>query len=309
MYPNGYGNTDKNIIDLYIRGEKMDKELLGDLLIKSLSKHNFKNYGNKLFYLDLKDSIIILKQLTYMTCAELYINFIIKECHPEIKKITKNVLKDEMLIDNFTLHKLYYDNGKEYNFYKINESAFQEKIDEIYNNYVKPFQISFMEGLNNLYNITFNDKYDFTIQLYKDSARKIGHPEFAGYRGHDWLVSDEYLLSYVYRLDSRYINNNTAKYIMDNILKKAPNDLKGKALTKWCDEKCKEIFISKSRRRDFGWKLILPLYNGKPLKYLGIDKQSGNQIYSDEETNEVYHCIITDKTDLNDIKYELHKIK
>ena len=71
----------------------MDKELLGELLIKSLAKYNFKNYGKKLFYLDLKDSIIILEQLTYMTCAELYINFIIKECHPEICKITKKNFK------------------------------------------------------------------------------------------------------------------------------------------------------------------------------------------------------------------------
>ena len=45
----------------------MDKELLGELLIRSLAKYNFKNYGKKLFYLDLKDSIIILEQLTYMS--------------------------------------------------------------------------------------------------------------------------------------------------------------------------------------------------------------------------------------------------
>ena len=252
----------------------MDKNILCNLLIKSLSKYNFKNNGNKLFCLDLKDSIIILEQLTYMTCAELYINFIIKECHPEVYKITKKVLKDQMLIDNYNYIKIYYNNGHGYDFYNINEDVFQDKIDEVYNNYVKPFQTNYMDGLNNLYEIISKERYSFPLKLYKDSAYKINHPEFAGYRGHDWLVSDEYLLSNVYRLDSRFINKNTAKYIMDNVLKKAPENLKGKVLTKWCDEKCKEIFISKSKRRDFGWRLILPLLNGKPLKYFGIDKQS-----------------------------------
>ena len=41
----------------------MDKETLGQLLIDSLAKYNFKNYGSKLFYLELKDSIIILEQI------------------------------------------------------------------------------------------------------------------------------------------------------------------------------------------------------------------------------------------------------
>ena len=66
----------------------MKKEMLGELLIHALKKYNFKNYGSKLFYLELEDSIIILEQTNYRGCAEMYLSIIIKECHPEISKIT-----------------------------------------------------------------------------------------------------------------------------------------------------------------------------------------------------------------------------
>jgi len=78
----------------------MDKEMLGRLLIDSLNKYNFKNYGSKLFYLELIDSIIILEQFFHNGGAEMYLNIIIKECHPEISKITKNILKDNLLLDS-----------------------------------------------------------------------------------------------------------------------------------------------------------------------------------------------------------------
>ena len=72
----------------------MDKKILGNLLTVSLTKYNFENYGSKLFYLELKDSIIILEQTVYNGGAEIYLSIIIKECHPEISKITKNIIKD-----------------------------------------------------------------------------------------------------------------------------------------------------------------------------------------------------------------------
>ena len=121
----------------------MEKELLGELLIHSLKKYNFKNFGSKLFYLELKDSIIILEQTNYRGCAEMYLNFIIKECHPEISKITKIILKDDLLIDNHTVNKLLYytPNGYRWDFYDIGEKDFEKTIDEFYNEALKTTEL------------------------------------------------------------------------------------------------------------------------------------------------------------------------
>lgn len=293
----------------------MDKELLGELLIKSLAKYNFKNYGKKLFYLDLKDSIIILEQLTYMTSAELYLSFIIKECHPEITKITKNILKDRMIIDSYDNYKLYYNSMKHiigHDFYDIDIFEFESVIERLYNDYIKPFEKNYLEGIYNYNNVIFPKiKYNFEMKLFKDSALKIGHAELAAFRDHAWLVSDVYILSYVYRLDTRFINDKTAPYIMENIVKRAPADLKGKALSKWCDERCKDIFITKKKRRDFGYYLIFPFVDGRPLKYDGCRKIDNKEVqfYVDEEKNEYYYCRIIDDSNPIDKKYELINVK
>ncbi len=289
----------------------MDKELLGDLLIKSLSKHHFKNYGKKLFYLDLKDSIIILEQLTYMSAAELYLNFIIKECHPEVCKITKKILKNEMLIDNFSSTKLHYDNGHGFDLYEVNDYEFQNKMDEIYAKYIKLFEKSCLAGITNLAEIESSSKYGLPFKLYKDAAIKIGHTEWAALRDHAWLQSDPVILAEVYKIDYRFINDNTGKYIMENIVKKAPKELEGKQLTKWCNEKCKETFITKRKRRDFGYcSIIFPFIDGKPLKFDGFTKIDNKevQLYVDEDKNELYHCTIIDDSNPLEKKYELIKI-
>lgn len=67
----------------------MDSATLGKALVDALSKHGFSHYGTKLFYQEYPDCILILKQETYNMAAELYLRLIIKECHPEITKITK----------------------------------------------------------------------------------------------------------------------------------------------------------------------------------------------------------------------------
>ena len=51
--------------------------------------------------------------------------------------------------------------------------------------------------------------------------------------------------------------------------------------------------------------IVFPFINGKPLKFYGIDGPI--QIFVNDETGEVYHCKVTDKTDLDNIKYELYK--
>ena len=56
----------------------MDNKLLGELLTIHLGKYGFKDYGGKLFYLDLPDSIVILEQLCYNGAAELHLGLIIK---------------------------------------------------------------------------------------------------------------------------------------------------------------------------------------------------------------------------------------
>jgi hypothetical protein len=109
----------------------MKKEILGELLIHALKKYNFKNYGSKLFYLELEDSIIILEQTNYLGGAEMYLSIIIKKCHPEISKITKSILKDDLLIDNHTANKLRYNtpNGYRWNFYDIDVNDFEKTME------------------------------------------------------------------------------------------------------------------------------------------------------------------------------------
>ena len=174
----------------------MDNKKLGELLSSSLSKYKFKKYGNKLFYLNLKDSIIILNQSTYLGCAELYLDFIIKECHPEIITITKNILKDKMLIDSYDSNKLLYKflDRYEYNFYNIPENKFDLVIDDFYNEFIKPFEVNLINGIENYNRIAYKELRGFQAKIYKDSAEKIGHKELAAYRGHDWLLSDYYIL-------------------------------------------------------------------------------------------------------------------
>lgn len=294
----------------------MDKELLGELLIKSLTKYNFKNYGKKLFYLDLKDSIIILEQLTYMTSAELYLSFIIKDCHPEITKITKNILKDRMIIDSYDNYKLYYNSMKHnigHDFYDIEIFEFESVIERLYNDYIKPFEKNYLEGIYHYNNVLFQRiKYNFEMKLFKDSASKIGHMELAAYRDHAWFQSDYVILSNKYKLDYRFINDNTAKYIMDNIVKKAPKELEGKELIKWCNEKCKEMFITKRKRRDFGYcSMIFPFIDEKPLKFDGFTRIDNKEVqfYVDEDKGEYYHCTIIDDSNPLDKKYDLVKIE
>ncbi len=157
----------------------MEKELLGELLIHSLKKYNFKNFGSKLFYLELEDSIIILEQTNYRGCAEMYLSIIIKECHPEINKITKNILKDDLLLDNHTANKLLYNtpNGYRWDFYDIDEVDFEKKIDEFYKESIKPFEMGYMNGIEHYNELYYKIAYGHQIRLYKDSAEKIGHPD------------------------------------------------------------------------------------------------------------------------------------
>lgn len=285
----------------------MDKRTLGELLIKSLSKYGFKNYGSKLFYLELKDSIVILEQLTYLGCAELYLRFIIKECHQEINKITKSILKDEMIIDSYDFNKLLYKTleGYRWNFYDIPVDEFEFVIRQLYNDLIKPFEIDYINGINNYNKFAYKELYGHQAEIYKDTAEKINRPDLAAYRGHDWLISDWYILVNKYNIDNRFVNSNTEKYIMERIIPNIPENLKGKEISKWCNERCKDIFISKKRRRDFGYGIVFPFINDKPLKFDGIDGPI--QIFVNDETGEVYRCKVTDKTDLDNIKYELYK--
>ena len=287
----------------------MDNKVLGELLIKSLNKYGFNNYGSKLFYLEFKDSIVILEQLTYLGCAELYLRFIIKECHPEINKITKSILKDEMIIDSYDFNKLLYKTleGYRWNFYDIPVDEFEFVIGQLYNDLIKPFEIDYINGINNYNKFAYKKLHGHQAKIYKDTAEKINRPDLAAYRGHDWLISDWYILVNKYNIDNRFVNSNTEKYIMERVIPNIPENLKGKEISKWCNERCKEIFISKKRRRDFGYGIVFPFINGKPLKFDSIDGQF--QIFVNDETGEVYRCKVTDKTDLDNIKYEIHKVK
>ena len=145
--------------------------------------------------------------------------------------------------------------------------------------------------------------------MYKDSAQKINHPELASHIGHEWFLSDYYYLVYRCNIDSRFVNSNTEKYIIKNVIEQSPEELKGKDLTKWRNERCKEIFVAKRMWRRFGYGITFPFIDGKPLKFFDTDIQNGKaiQVYKNEDTGEMYHCRITDKSDPNDVKYELYK--
>ena len=290
----------------------MDKKILGNLLTVSLTKYNFENYGSKLFYLELKDSIIILEQTVYNGGAEIYLRIIIKECHPEISKITKNIIKDKLLIDTHTCNKLYYktSDGYHWDFFEIDEEDFENTIDEFYKENIKPFETGYLNGIKH-YNDLYYDKifYGQQIKLYKDSAQKINHPELASHIGHEWFLSDYYYLVYRCNIDSRFVNSNTEKYIIKNVIEQSPEELKGKDLTKWRNERCKEIFVAKRMWRRFGYGITFTFIDGKPLKFFDTDIQNGKaiEVYINEDTGEMYHCRITDKSDPKDVKYELYK--
>jgi hypothetical protein len=295
----------------------MDKKELGAYLTNCLGKYNFRSYGPKLFYLELPDSIIVLTQTNYNTAAELYMDIIIKECHPEITKVTKSILKDKMLLDVYARPKLFYrsENTKkvwDFDFYEIPEREFEEKIDEIYNDYIKEFHNGAVNGIRK-YNAFWNENRNFTIELFSDSAMKIGQPDLAGEKGHDWFLSDRYLLLFEYDVDVRFVNKRTERYIMENVISNIPKDLKGKAIAKWCNEQCKEIFLVKGKRFAFGYGVTFPFVDGKPLKYYGCETKPGEktkQFYLNEHTNERFYLIITevDKNDRDNSKYELVKI-
>ena len=288
----------------------MDKVTLGKLLIQYLEKYNFKNYGTNLYYLELKDSIIILERVFHNGGAEMYLNIIIKECHPEIRKITKSVLKDNLLLDS-TGGKLFYKTATDFHwdFYDINVDEFETTIDEFYHINIKPFETSYLAGIehyNELYYKIFPG-----IKLYKDIAEKIGHPELAHFRGHEWFLSDYYYLVFKCNIDSRFVCSNTEKYIIENVINKSPDGLKGKDLTKWRNERCKEMLIAKRMWRSFGYGILFPLIDEKPLKFYGTDIENGKaiSIFINEKTGEFYHCRITDKSNPNDVKYEVYKVK
>lgn len=277
----------------------MDNKRLGELLTKYLTKYGFKGYAGKLFYLDLPDSILILEQLCYNAAAELYLKLIIKSCHPEITQISKTLLKNEMMIDNYSYHKLFYSsdklsrNGLWYDLYDISQGDFESKIDDIYTRYIHKFTEGFLAGIEN-----FNRMYDGQLygkfELYRDSAESIGHPELAGFRGHDWLISDQYLLLYKYKIDDRYVNENTASYIMNNVVKQAPEGLSGKALTKWCNQRCRDLFLVSGKRISLGWGILFPIVDGTPLKYCGYEigpDGRGKEAYLNEDTGERFYYI------------------
>lgn len=286
----------------------MDKDTFYKLLARALEKHDFKNYGSKLFYLDLKDSIIILEQITYNGGGELYLSLIIKECHPEITKITKKILKDKMIIDTHTYNKLLYKttDGYRWNFFDIEADLFEDAIDGLYDEIIKPFEISYLNGIEHFNKLYYEIFYGHQIRLYKDTAEKIGYMELSSSKGHDVFLSDYYFLTEKCNIDARFVNSNTEKYIVDNVIKKSPDSLKGKELTKWRNQRCKEIFISKKFKRYFGYGITFPFLNGKPLQFCGTDIIDGKsvEVYINEDTGEVYHCK-RDRSEPNNIKYEL----
>ena len=283
----------------------MDNKTLGVLLTNALNKLGFKNYGPRLFYIEFEECIVVLNQITYMTAAELYLDLIIKQCHPEIEKITKNVITDRMLLDSYNYNRLYHfvPDTLNYDFYSIPEEDFDNEIKKVYDVNVRPFSQGVVNGIKNL------SKYHAMIELFKDSAEKIGFLEFAGYRGHEWLLTDEYRAEYDYGVDSRFINKNTAGYIMENVISALPTDLKGKARSKWCNERCKEIFLKKGKRISLGFGILFPIVNGKPLKYCGCSVIGPHyEIYYNEDTGETFHYKrVKIKDSPVEYKYEITK--
>ncbi len=124
-------------------------------------------------------------------------------------------------------------------------------------------------------------------------------------------MSDYYYLTYKCNIDLRFVNSNTEKYIIENVIKNSPEDLKGKELAKWRNERCKEIFVAKKMWRSFGWGITFPFVDEKPLKFYGTDikDRKAVQVYINEETGELYHCRVTDKSNPDDVKYEIYKVE
>lgn len=200
-----------------------------------------------------------------------------------------------MLIDTFSYDKLFFRSDKtisgwNYNFYNIEEHELGAKIDEIFKDYVESFTFGVINGISHFKAFPLNNSH-YSMLLFRDSAEKIGHIEWAGAKGHDWYLSDRYILEFEYKIDSRFLHPNTERYIMENIIPYIPKDLKGTAITKWCDAQCKEHFLSKGKRFFLGWDLPFPFMDGKPLKYCGRktdNKGKTTLFYLNEDTNEMY---------------------
>ena len=291
----------------------MDHKIMLALLKNSLNELGFKNYGQRLFYIEYDECIVVLEQLTYNMTAELYLKLIIKKCHPEITKITKQVISDKMIIDTFSYNRLMYktSNGLEYDLYNIPLDIFDKKIKEIHDSCIYPFSYGVVEGITKYKEYVKADKYGFAMDLFIDSAEKIGHPELAGEKGHDWFLTDRYILLFEYEVDERFVNENTERYIMENVVKNIPKDLKGKQISEWCNQRCKEIFLMQGKRFFLGWGILFPFVDGKPLKYCGCNVMPPNnyQIYYNEETKETFHYKrVKDETSQEGYKWEIIKV-
>ena len=61
--------------------------------------------------------------------------------------------------------------------------------------------------------------------------------------------------------------------------------------------------ITKRMWRRFGYGITFPFIDGKPLKFFDTDIKNGKstQMYINEGAGEVYHCVITDKSNPNDV--------
>lgn len=273
----------------------MDNKTMLALLNESLTNLGFKNYGPRLFYIEYDECILVLEQITYMMAAELYLKAIIKSCHPEIKKITKSIITNKMYIDTFKHNRLQYKQLKKpkcsYDLYDIPVEEFNDKIKEMFDSYILPFKNNFIYGIDHYNNYVKENDLNHSMDLFIDSAEMIGRPDLAGEKGHDWFLTDRYQLLFEYNVDVRYVNENTERYIMENVIKNIPKDLKRKAISKWCNQQCKEIFLMKGKRFFLGWGVLFPFVNGKPLKYCGCNVMPPNnyQIYYNEDTKETFH--------------------
>ena len=150
------------------------------------------------------------------------------------------------------------------------------------------------------------------MKLFVDSAERIGHLELAGDKGHDWFLSDRYILLFEYGVDVRFVNENTQRYIMENVVSNLPADLKGKQRSKWCDQRCKEIFLMQGKRFNLGHGILFPFVNGKPLKYCGCNIMPPNdyQIYYNDETGETFHYKrVKDEAASGGDKWEIVKVE